>query len=239
MDNRTQLLWWGQVSSPVIIRLIEITQICSQLNKKYPFAFFVFYDQQFQHRTTRHLDTSRIFNSWIILPMDVLLQSGNCKRNKISVIVILSSSQQIVDLLNVVLRTVQHIIYIAILSSSNFFSTYGLFIYSYTVHCTHDTTAREFLLQSFVAQLKTNYPTHFGHTVLCQERLHVYWLITCVLLNSLTCNFDSVCSISKIKYPYALASFRSLVLEHGGREPYFWDVLRIFKVVLKISWNHY
>ncbi len=109
-----------------------------------------------------------------------------------------------------------------------FFSpTYGLFVYSYTVHHTRDTTAREFLSRSFVAWWKTNYATHFRPTLHCQGQLHVYWLATRFLLNHLTCNFYSVCSISKIKYPYTFASFRSLVLEYGGREPYFWDVPHI------------
>ncbi len=47
----------------------------------------------------------------------------------------------------------------------------------------------------------------FWLTVHCQGQLHVYWLVTRFLLNHLTCNFYSVCSISKIKYPYTFVHF--------------------------------
>ncbi len=76
------------------------------------------------------------------------------------------------DLLNIVERqsaivrpsTAQHMIYCCS-SGFKFFSTYGLFVYLYTVHHTRDTIVSEYILQSFVARLK--HELHYAFETHC------------------------------------------------------------------------
>ncbi len=93
------------------------------------------------------------------------------------------------------------------------------------------------LKQNILHLNRENYAAHFGHTV------H-FRAAPCLLTGNalpagpFICNFYSVCSIPKIKYPYTSASFCSLVLEYGGREPYFWDMPRTYLDMLPTCLQH-
>ncbi len=86
-----------------------------------------------------------------------------------------------------------------------------------TVHQTHNTTAREFLLRSFVAQLKNE--LRYAFRTHCTFSRAVPCLLTGNALPTELVDFQFLQCVQYLKNNFI--SFRSLVLEYGGRDLIF------------------